>query len=420
MEAPVSRHMIRKLLNEMFRTVPDLRAFFMDHFKAEFNRYASDGMNYLDLSNTLMTNAEADLIWTALKTAYPKEFATAQRKLKAGASPVSQREDGARSDSSRSPVPLPDDYVRVPRTTIAERILRGELKYERRATLLQVHRGGGRSLALELADLAVHDGMTPIWLEDFSSEQTGAGEFYQKLTDNPEVCDATSFYSWLNQQGSARPLIILYGTRGPADLIEEVASSISSFLTARSSDAAFLSVAGERLLRLCVPSRYFTSTLFAPATFVDVPELSLGEIRQLLALHDLPDALAALYYEHSGGHPGLLHRLVRQEITEPEGALACIRPELSSALNRHLENPQAHTVLHKLLRGEPVAPLSDPCVRHTPGHYAESRMYFDGLLRADEGGRTGFRCPAVRALLEGIAPSRSGTPSVPALKWEPK
>ena len=125
------------------------------------------------------------------------------------------------------------------------------------------------------------------------------------------------------------------------------------------------------------------------------------EVAKLLLERKLPVEQAAVLWKCTGGHPALLYELIRRGISEPAQATEAVKYYISMTckLSRHLSDPQACEVMRRLLRGETVASLEDPCIRHEPGLYAESRLYFDGLLRWNRLGKTEFRCSAVPLLL---------------------
>ena len=106
--------------------------------------------------------------------------------------------------------------------------------------------------------------------------------------------------------------------------------------------------------------------------------------------------------KHTAGHPWLIYELIHKQIFEDEAVLTEVMFQLSHSgkLERHLQDPAARCVFDRLLNNQPVAPLTDPAIRHNPQRYAESRLYFDGFLIADPNGGTIFRGDAVQLLLE--------------------
>lgn len=305
---------------------------------------------------------------------------------------------------TRPPFPSDPQYERLPRSALIQEVLTNHLRDARVATLLQTHRGGGRTLARQLAPLCY--GLNPVWLTDFASETSSASEFYHLLTGSSAIRSQAEFGDWLTGHMTERGvLVILLGTQGPEPLLEEVAARTRSLLAGHPS-SAFLIVGGERLLRLRRQERYSWIRLLPASSFVDVPDLSEAEIAKLLLDRKRSPEHAAALWQLTGGHPWLVYELLRKGSPEPERAVEIVKYHLSMTrkLARHLSDPQASAVLKRLCRGAEVASLADPCVRHEPAAYAESRLYFDGLLRCDPEGRTQFRCGAVKMLLERELP----------------
>lgn len=407
---------IRKLLDEVLRTDAQLDAFCLDFFFEEYRKHLANHVDRVAKINALMQLVEPERLLDEIRKNYPLQVEQAQAKLGFEiASPskpgVSRSAPSARAserdDASPRTPPAHSNpsYARLFRTTLAEEIFRDQLRSGRIATLLQTHHGGGRTLARQIATVAmVSDGLVPLWLTDYASEKSGTADFYALLTNDREVRDQSDFFDWLTRHKTPRGiLIILCGTHGPGHLLEEIAATVRSFLASHST-SAFIVVGGERLLRMRSPELYPWLRLFSPASFVDVPDLTEDEVAQLLRLHHLPQERAEPIFVNTGGHPGLVHELVRKSVSDPADMLKLVQYQISMSrsLDRHLASPQSRRVLQGLYHGGEVARLGNPWVRHDPTHYPESQLYFDGLLRADTSGKTQLRCPAVHRLLTEV------------------
>lgn len=301
---------------------------------------------------------------------------------------------------TRPPLASKLHYDRVQRPRLISQVLAQLLQGGRVATLLETHRGGGKTLARQL--IRHCNGMPVVWLKDYTSENTSSAAFYGFLTASDSVTNQTEFGRWLSSQANQRGLlIVLFGIQGHEELLEEVAATVRSFL-ADHNRAAFLIVGGRRLLNLRKQERYSWLRLLPPSSFFDVLDLSEEEVGELLQLHQKPALLAPMFHAATGGHPWLLHELLCKNATEPEPMTDLIKYQLSMTgkLAAHLKDPKALAVLQRLANGQAVYSLANPCIRHEPTLYAESRLYFDGFVCWDKEGRTGLRCPAVRSLLE--------------------
>ena len=289
--------------------------------------------------------------------------------------------------------PLPSDpaYLRVPRTRLVHEILTGHILPRRVAVLLQTHRGGGRSLARQLA---AQSGMKDIWLVDSSSPDTPPERFFRKLTRSADVRDADGLYDWLRGQlvGSERLLLIQTEPRGPEELLESVAATVRSLME-EDSRLHFVIIGSERLLRLRTHELYSWLRLLPPSSLIDVPDLSRDDVARILRNRGAPESRADFLHQHSGGHPWLLYELISKNIGSPDAAHAEVKFQLqiSRRFERHQNDAAARAVLQRLRDGQPIAPLSDPTVRRAPEQYAEARLYFDTLLTPQ--GHP--RCPAV-------------------------
>lgn len=301
-------------------------------------------------------------------------------------------------DASTPAQPSNPAFQRVPRNELVHEVLTQYLLPKRVVALLQTQRGGGRTLARQLAPLC---NLPALWLIDSSCERTEPELFYRRLTRDERIQDQVHFECWLRErlrrQGSL--LLILTQPSGPAELLEEVAATVRGLL-ADSRGLHFLIVGGERLLRLRSHERYSWLRLLPPGSLFNVPDLFEADVARLLRGHGLPAERAAWVHRQTGGHPWLVYELLSQDIETEEAALQEVKYQLrqSHSLDRHLQDPEAVEVLRRLLREESVASLADPAICRNPERYAESRLYFQGLLVAGPSG-TRFRCPAAQMMI---------------------
>lgn len=391
------RVVVRELLEKLFPLDVDLEAYCRDRFFEECRKRWTDAMNPIAKINRLLDAVDPQQLLAELRKTHPQEVEEAIRRHHERATEPLLPSDTEPDTPPRSVPPAPSDpcYERVPRTALANRIFRSYLRTHRVATLLQTWRGGGKTLARMVGEAARAHGISSRWLTDYATEQSTVPEFYYLLTGERSIRDQVDFSEWLYRQTAPRGLlIVLLGTRGPELLLNQVAAVVRGYLASR-PDSMFLVVGGERLLRLRQHTNYPWLRLLPSASFVDVPDLTPEEVTQLLGLQQTTPTVSvehsALLHSLTGGHPWLLYELIRQNLFDPVAAKAELRHQIIQAklLDRHLADPQARDVLTKLEHGEPVASIQDPSIRHDPARYAESRLYFDGLLRLDGKGRIG-------------------------------
>lgn len=285
-------------------------------------------------------------------------------------------------------------FERVPRRAFIDTLLSQHIPNQRTTVLLQSYRGGGRTVARQLAQLVERP---VLWLVDTANEKTSPSLFFERLIRDTVATDLNSFDRWLRDKVKKEPELLIIQTepRGPEELLEDVASVVRSLLE-EYAGLHFLIIGGERLLRMRRHERYSWRGLLPPNSFVDVPDLTEAEIRRILNNRRLPTDAAALLHTHTGGHPWLIFELISKQILREEDVLIELTDQLdqSGLLDRHLDDPSARDVLQRLANRQSVAPLSEPSIRRNPRH-PESRLYFDGLLTTNQKGETIFRCQAI-------------------------
>lgn len=395
--APHIRVVVRELLEKLFPLDVDLEAYCRDRFFEECRKRWTEAMNPISKINRLLDAVDPQELLKELRKTHPNEVEAALRRHTERETVPDLSFDTEPDTPPRSVPPSPSNpcYERVPRRVLVTHIFRSYLRTHRVATLLQTWRGGGKTLARMVGEVARAHGISARWLTDYATEQSTVQEFYYLLTGERAIREQVDFSEWLYRQTAPRGLlIVLLGTRGPELLLNQVASVVRSYLASR-PDSMFLAVGGERLLRLRQHANYPWLRLLPSASFVDVPDLTLDEVMQFVELQQVTPPLscdhAHLLHSLTGGHPWLLYELIRQKRFDPVSAKAALRHEISQAklLDRHLADPEAREVLARLERGETIDSIQDPDIRHDPADYAESRLFFDGLLRMDGKGRIG-------------------------------
>lgn len=296
---------------------------------------------------------------------------------------------GSRSPSSTNP-----QFPRVPRKAFVDFLLGTHMPHRRATTLLQTFRGGGRTVARQLAQVAERP---VLWLVDTANEQSVPSLFFERLTRDSGISDLLAFDRWLRRQAKENPdlLIIQTEPRGPDALLEDTASVVRSLLE-EYSKLHFLIMGGERLLRMRRHENYSWRNLLHPSSLIDVPDLNVEEIARQLANCGLASNAAERLRRHTGGHPWLLFELISKGITTELEILRELREQIdqSGLLDRHCKDPETIAVLQRLVRGEAVESLFTPSIRRNP-RYPESRLFYDTLLIAAPNGETSFRCQAV-------------------------
>lgn len=388
---------VRELINKLYPVDENLRKLCIDHFAETYRDLLQSQTTRVGILNLLLQEHTPEEILAKLKEEHPE----LQVSLPPKSTPPSAITP--RSQQLREYL----GYTRIERPALLTRIIQEKLQGPHVATLLQTYGGGGRTLAVQVAEEATAKyGMSALWMDPPVLHPTDPAEWYRSITGgNVSVTNQRELKGWLDEQPTPDQLLIIWhGPQGPVKLLKEMAAALRSFFHTH-QQAALLVVSGSRVLQLRRPELYPLQRLFSSSSFVDVPDLVPSEVAQLLRLNLLDEAFAPLYFEHTSGHLTLLHALICERLTDPAKILKKVIYEISMSkvLDKHRDDPAAQSVLSRLLRGEKVASLSDPCVRHNPDSYAESRLYFDGLLVADSEGETKFRCEGARWGVEKIS-----------------
>ena len=291
--------------------------------------------------------------------------------------------------------PMDDEAeVSLDRGLLVQRVLQ-QLQRDRLVTLLQTHRGNGRTLARQIV---AQTGQRAIWLDN-------PDKFNRILSGNPEMKNSSgSLLQDLLEKSSGRnvPVYIVPLHSGQGDrTVEQVAPKLRNLLS-KHDDMKLIIIGGEELLRRQHLPDNSEAPLLPENSLVDVPDLTESELRCHVLARGLSEEAARLIYKQTGGHPWLVEMLLRHSAKDVQSIAASIQDAFldSGRLNRHLADSQARKVINALLAHKAVAPLGDQQVRHDPNRYPESRMFFDGLLRPSCDGETEFRSLVIRSICE--------------------
>lgn len=295
------------------------------------------------------------------------------------------------------------------------------VRRDRRLLVLSPRRGGARTLAKLMA---LRFGPQVTWLAPPDVPSCTAAEYFAALSGVAAIDSDTALESWILARagrGGGEHLVVLRHDGGPRDHLTVLGNMLRRLL-AHSSICVL--VAGETKaaeLRL----KADTLSLYSGAPVRHVPPLALHEVAAMLDMAGLDGTcFAPMVHRASGGLPGL--------VVAAAGALATHRSmgadaAMAAALDEQLCEstpvrgvvlgrlgaddrdgmvPRRHArgVLQALLSGRAVRRLED--VEDDLG-YAEVRLYYDGVVVADAGGATVFRCPAMRMAAERALPLES-------------
>jgi SIR2-like domain len=321
--------------------------------------------------------------------------------------------------SAAAPDPAPPPPVSVPRTTLEDGYL-AELRASRRLLVLAPRRGGARSVSRSVA--VRHFGERVTWLTPPNVPGCTAQQYFSALSGEPVVDDFLKLETWLRARARAaggEHLIVLRHDGGPRDHLVTLGDTLRKLLSEGRGGAQrfFVMVAGSAP---CAWLLYNTgeSSLFSGAPVRHVPPLDAAEVRAVLDGAGLDGAAwAADVLRATGGHPGLV-----EEAVLGRGALdfAALTERLAKSpavrgvvVGRLLEDDRegrpekrhARWALRELLAGRPVRALG---AVEDQLQYAETRLYYDGLVVAGEGGATVFRCEAARLSAERALAAEDG------------
>jgi hypothetical protein len=322
-----------------------------------------------------------------------------------------------KANQQKSPAaqPLPASAPVVAQKPIIERShlvaeLGRELLRGCRLLLLAPQGGGARRLTGQIA--AAHFGTSVTWLEPPKVPDCTEAQYCGFLAHDDTVDDFFALMRWLEAQAAGgEHLVVLRHDGGPLHHLArlgELLRTLTDGSTRRGGRIRVL-VAGEAALAQLRHQALETS-LFSDAPVRHVPPFTVGEVAQVLDRAGLGGArwgrdvwqatggLPALVVEAIAGKEALdaasvTARLARS--TAVRGRL--IRRLLDDDREQMPAERHARTVLRAMLEAGPGATLVRElrAIEDELG-YAETRLFYDGLVIADAQGRTVFRCEAVR------------------------
>jgi len=274
------------------------------------------------------------------------------------------------------------------------------LEAQRRLLILSPRRGGARTLVRQmLARSRFTEGdITRLSPSTLAKE---AGPYFAALCGDPRVTSALDYHTWQVARlrpGSRRHLIVLLHDGGDPTRLHELAEA----LRACQQDERFLILVAGEARTAALKYGVVDNSYFSGMPEALLPDLRSDEIQALLGCDP---ATAQRIAQATGGHPGLVRTVSRLGVALDDAALAQAlsrTPEVLGILKHRMEDddrqkrsPRRHaaSVLRALLDGKQAKSLPD---LGSDPHFPEVRLFYDGLLRCDEAGRTLLRCEAVR------------------------
>lgn len=274
------------------------------------------------------------------------------------------------------------------------------LEAQRRLLILSPRRGGARTLVRQMLSRSRFAESDVTRLSP-SALAKDAGPYFAALCGDPRVTSVLDYHKWQVARlrpGSRRHLIVLLHDGGDPTRLGELAEA----LRACQQDERFLILVAGEARTAALKHGVVANSYFSGMPEVLVPDLRIEEIEALLASDR---ATAERIAQVTGGHPGLVRTAAGLGLALEHGALeqALSRtPDVLGILKHRMDDddrqkrpPRRHAafVLRELLNGRPVKTLED---LGSDLDLPEVRLFYDGLLRSDEQGRTLFRCAAVR------------------------
>lgn len=305
----------------------------------------------------------------------------------------------------RSPLPTSVEYSHITRHAVVDNIVNKILTPYRTAVLLAPTGGGGRALARQVVQSYIENRHSN---ESALKERLDANQRVRMTTpDAPfsvwvsNTADATAEIAEVSRTREARDaLIVVDIADGNGDRLDADLGTSLERLRQTHAETMVIITGGERILRLREQNRTWAQLLPGTCLF-DVPDLTEDEAAAYLQRHGIntPEQLPLI--KLCGGSLGLLQRMTQSGNCGDGSVDAALKyvMQIDRRFDRHLHDPEARAVLQRLVRDQPVASLHDPAVRHHPSRFAEARLYFDGILRWDEDGKTIFRSPVARDLV---------------------
>lgn len=307
-------------------------------------------------------------------------------------------------------VPLEPPHVRRP---ALEQEYARILRTQHRLVLLAPEEGGARTLARRVAE---QYGERVTWLAPPNLPDCTEADYCRILAADPNVKSFDELVEHLRTRAERlgrEHLLVLRYEWGPMGHLDSLGKHLRRLMEEPSKVEFHLLVAGgarSAWLLHNVPK----FSVFKDAPRREVRDFSVDEVRQLLEGVHLDGARWAQdVYEATGGHLGLLNEVLlaggpldRESVTVRLTRSPIVRGAVMERLREDERNGYSgrrscRFVLEALLEGRAVDALEplDHRIEHP-----EVRLYFAGLVRSDEGGRTVLRCQAVaRAAREALA-----------------
>jgi len=301
------------------------------------------------------------------------------------------------------PAPLPAPPPPVARPSLEQeytRILRNQL----RLVLLAPEEGGARSLARRIAEQYA-DRVT--WLAPPNVPKCTEADYCGALAGDKNVTSFDALVEHLRAKAAnlgREHLVVLRYEWGPIEHLKALGSTLRRMMDEPSKvQFHFLIAGGERSAWMLHNVRNFS--VFSGAPQREVPDLTVDEVRQFLEHEGLDGKRwAHSVHEATGGNLGLLKEALSSDGPLDAAAVTsrlARSPSLMSSVqeclrrderNGYVGDRSCRGVFEKLLAGKSVEPL-EPLDHQV--EYPEVRLYFAGLVRADDKGHTVLRCKAV-------------------------
>jgi hypothetical protein len=334
----------------------------------------------------------------------PSPEAGAAPSPEAGDVPSPEARAAPSLEAIELPVPEPAAPAPVPRPAL-EDAYASALRENRRLLVLGPRRGGARTLVRSLAER--HFGQRVTKLSPPNVPGCTAREYVQALSGEKGLDGFPALETWLHGRARAaggEHLIVLNDDGGPVDHLTTLGISLRKLLDEGRSPFFAIVAGGAPCARLHRETT--ASSLFSGAPVRHVPPLGVAEVGAALKGAGLDAGKAGEVHRAIGGLPGLLNEVLAGGTLDPKALTARLAesPAVRGVLRLRLSEddrlgvePKRHArwALQEMLAGRAVEKLAD--VEDQLEH-AEARLYYDGLVVAEDGARgaTVFRCEAVR------------------------
>ncbi|HEX5751579.1 MAG TPA: SIR2 family protein [Archangium sp.] len=317
------------------------------------------------------------------------------------------------------PAPVPRNPPLVPREAL-EHVYARILWTQHRLVLFAPEEGGAESIARRLAEPY---GKRVTWLEPPNVPDCTEADYCRALAEDKSVTSFDALMEHLRQQAEGlgrEHLFVLRYEWGPLGHLEMFGKHLRRLLEEPSKVELHLLVAGGGARGAWLQHNVAKSSVYKDAPRREVPDFTVDEVCQLLDGAGLDGKRwAREVHEATGGHPGLLEEVVagagaldRESVTQRLARSPWVRGVLQEVLREDERNGYSGArgcrfVLHELLAGRPVNAL-EPLDNHI--EEPEVRLYFSGLVRGDEEGRTVLRCRAVELAARDLLARKDARP----------